>query len=334
MVQHQFSSLLSEYPSDAILRELMKTVESFGMLKGSILTSEYRELFSDILTIRSLYYYQALNRNDITCKEILLALHANDNNDIYTYAYVYQQCREYARTLKGKQDLILPTDFVRINEAIKCQDTSVLSDMDFFKTHEKVAQHQSNKLKLLYEESLSKFLNISVANIPFVQSDDTMELGALELMYGAFINEQESSFYIPLCLSKWEIINDCDTICNSDESIEKTIINMLAYFHFEFNYMAALVSELNIAIYSLNSQLAEVLSKIHSNRLTALLSNSLCFRYSDFISALGITYKTAIDYLMQLESHGFISNTRIGREKVFTNDHLFSLLREVESDGS
>ena len=333
MIRHQLSALLSESPSDTVLRELMKTVESFGMFKGSILTFEHSTILGDILTIRSLYYYQALNRNDRTCEEILLSLHSNDDNEIYTHISICRQCYKYVQTLMEKHGLILPTDFVRINEAIKLQNTDVLSDMEFSKTHEKVTQQQSIALKLLYEKSTSEFLNISLASIAFAQSEYNIEIGALELLFGFLLNEQNEGFDIPVNLSKWEVTRENYPTSEMD-FVEKTIIDMLCYFQSEFKYMATLILNISEAINTLNNKLTNTLPKINSQKLSDLLSQNLCFRYSDFISILGITYKTAIDYLRQLESHGFISNTRIGREKVFINDHLFLLLREVESDGA
>lgn len=333
MIQYQFTTLLSESSSDAILRELMKTVESFGMFKGSILTCKHRKILGDMLTIRSLYYYQALNRNDQTCEEILLSLHSNDDNEVYTQISIYQQCHKYIQTLIEKHGLILPTDFVRINEAIKLQDADVLYDIEFLIAHEKVIQQQSVALKLLYKKSTSKFLDISLAAIAFAQSEYNIEIGALELLFSSLLNEQSEGFDIPVYLSKWKIIRASYPTDEKDVT-EKSIIDMLSYFQSEFKYMTTLISNINEAINVLNNKLADSLPKIYSKRLMDLLSQSLCFRYSEFINTLGISYKTAIDYLRQLESHGFIFNTRIGREKLFINAHLFSMLREVESDGS
>lgn len=77
-----------------------------------------------------------------------------------------------------------------------------------------------------------------------------------------------------------------------------------------------------------NKELKERLPSLYSKELVELLFFEFYTKTKYIEKGLGVTRKTAVNYLKQLEENGFLSSRKIGRERIYCNDNLFRVVQE------
>lgn len=76
-------------------------------------------------------------------------------------------------------------------------------------------------------------------------------------------------------------------------------------------------------------ELKEKLPKIYSKELLEGLFFEVYTKISYIENICGVTRKTAMSYLNQLEEAGFLSSEKIGRDRIYKNDRLINLLKNI-----
>ena len=76
-----------------------------------------------------------------------------------------------------------------------------------------------------------------------------------------------------------------------------------------------------------SEELKEKLPKIYSKELLEGLFFEVYTKINYIENICGVTRKTAMSYLSQLEEAGFISSEKIGRDRIYKNDRLINLLK-------
>ena len=76
-----------------------------------------------------------------------------------------------------------------------------------------------------------------------------------------------------------------------------------------------------------SKELKEKLLKIYSKELLEGLFFEVYTKISYIENICGVTRKTAMSYLNQLEEAGFLSSEKIGRDRIYKNDRLINLLK-------
>lgn len=76
-----------------------------------------------------------------------------------------------------------------------------------------------------------------------------------------------------------------------------------------------------------SKELKEKLPKIYSKELLEGLFFEVYTKINYIENICGVTRKTAMLYLSQLEEAGFLSSEKIGRERIYKNDILINLLK-------
>ena len=71
-------------------------------------------------------------------------------------------------------------------------------------------------------------------------------------------------------------------------------------------------------------------TKIYSKELLEALFYEFYTKSSYIQKQLNISERTALRYLTNLESLGFISSEKIGRERIYKNDRLFNIIKNFE----
>lgn len=77
-----------------------------------------------------------------------------------------------------------------------------------------------------------------------------------------------------------------------------------------------------------SEELKEKLPKIYSKELLEGLFFEVYTKINYIENIFGVTGKTAMLYLSQLEEAGFLSSEKIGRDRMYKNDRLINLLKK------
>lgn len=91
-----------------------------------------------------------------------------------------------------------------------------------------------------------------------------------------------------------------------------------------------LLKKINNLIEETAEKMKNKLPKIYSRELLELLFIEYYTKISFIQEGLGVTRKTASNYLSKLEKAGFLSSEKLGREKIYKNIRLFELIKNID----
>ena len=88
-----------------------------------------------------------------------------------------------------------------------------------------------------------------------------------------------------------------------------------------------LIKRIHDAIDQMSSEIRIALPKIYSKELIDLLFYEFYTKTQYIQNGLGVSRKTAANYLQALEDSGFLTSQKIGKERIYQNKRLFDLVR-------
>ena len=87
------------------------------------------------------------------------------------------------------------------------------------------------------------------------------------------------------------------------------------------------LKEINVLVDTTAEEISKILPKIYSKELVEVLFSEFYTRISSVEEALGVTRKTASNYLVQLMEAGFLKVESRGREKIYINRRLINIVK-------
>lgn len=90
-----------------------------------------------------------------------------------------------------------------------------------------------------------------------------------------------------------------------------------------------IMKDINELIDQMILQIKIELPKIYSKELIDVIFYEFYTKISYVEKGVGVTRKTASNYLSQLETKGFLKSEKIGREKVFVNKKLYDMIKKA-----
>ncbi|WP_414044912.1 Fic family protein [Macrococcus equi] len=158
-----------------------------------------------------------------------------------------------------------------------------------------------------------------VLNILFLVLKGLLDSPILYL--SKYILKEKKDYYLKL-----------NAIQNQEEgAVEEWIIYMLNAVHQTADETLKILMEINEQIDLYTERLKEKLPKLYSKDLVEALFYEFYTKTYYLEDTLGISRRTAITYLKQLEEEGFLESEMIGRERIYKNTALFDLLKETNS---
>ena len=88
-----------------------------------------------------------------------------------------------------------------------------------------------------------------------------------------------------------------------------------------------LINAINTTMKESKEVIVKALPKLYSKELLELLFKHPYTKINFLVEELGITHKTAANYLKALEEIGILESEKKGREVYFINKRLFELLK-------
>lgn len=137
------------------------------------------------------------------------------------------------------------------------------------------------------------------------------------LYLSKYILEQKSSYYKLL-----------RGLQDNPEDYEEWVLFILAGIEETsietFKLVRSIVDEMN----GFSEELKGKLPSLYSKELLELLFFEFYTKTSYIEEGLRVTRKTAVSYLKQLEEKGFLTSQKIGRERIYCNERLFSVVKK------
>jgi Fic family protein len=90
-----------------------------------------------------------------------------------------------------------------------------------------------------------------------------------------------------------------------------------------------IVKGINREIELMTEEIKTALPKIYSKELIELLFFEFYTKTQHIEKGLGVTRKTAVSYLSELERHGFLVSEKTGKERIFQNKRLYDLIKNI-----
>ncbi len=152
----------------------------------------------------------------------------------------------------------------------------------------------------------------------------------INILYLVLKNLLESPI---LYLSKYIIRNKADYYrllneVTNTESYEDWVLYILNGIEETATETLALVKKIDAYINKTASEIKEELPEIYSRELVELLFFEFYTKSNYLIDGLGVSRKTAYNYLKKLLDKGFLKEKKVGRSKIYYNEGLFKLVEE------
>lgn len=88
-----------------------------------------------------------------------------------------------------------------------------------------------------------------------------------------------------------------------------------------------LVKDINTEVNAMTTEIREKLPKIYSRELVDLLFYEFYTKTQYIEEGLGVSRRTAVNYLNALEEQGFLVSEKLGKERIYQNRRLYDLVR-------
>ncbi len=88
-----------------------------------------------------------------------------------------------------------------------------------------------------------------------------------------------------------------------------------------------LVKKINSEVDAMIAEIKEKLPKIYSKELIDLLFYEFYTKTQYIAEGLGVSRRTAVNYLSALEKEGFLASEKLGKERIYQNKRLFDLVK-------
>lgn len=92
----------------------------------------------------------------------------------------------------------------------------------------------------------------------------------------------------------------------------------------------ALVKRINTEVDTMTAEIKEKLPKIYSKELIDLLFYEFYTKTQYIADGLGVSRRTAVNYLSVLEAEGFLVSEKLGKERIYQNKRLFDLVKYAD----
>lgn len=89
----------------------------------------------------------------------------------------------------------------------------------------------------------------------------------------------------------------------------------------------ALVKRINAEVESMTADIKQKLPKIYSKKLVDLLFYEFYTKTQYIAAGLGVSRRTAVNYLSALEEAGFLISEKLGKERIYQNKRLLDLVK-------
>ena len=326
-------SFLKEPPSNDIFRALLNAVETYGMLEGTMLYDD-ADFLEQLMLSRELRLINALSGKDYTYEDILARLSLkNDDDEIYRQVTSYNLSKEFIVCKLSLYKIIPAIDILRVNCFLRTHNQIVLSDTDFIDAYDDLAQAINNKiLRVFYGLNSESHIFLRLAATHYLInmniSNYELDILTLDILFSTIIQNGQTPLQASIWLAKYKVLNVNWRFEAINESFETAIIDFLNYLKDEFYSASIILCNRRGKLDGITETLRQNIPKAYCNHLTDLLYNKICIRNSDFIDTLHVSPMTAIKYTKILEDNQLITGIKQGREKIYFNNVLISLIRE------
>lgn len=153
-----------------------------------------------------------------------------------------------------------------------------------------------------------------ILNILYLVLKDLLDSPILYL--SRYINDNKQTYY--------KLFKEVRETNNFEDWIIYILIGIEETAEETMNLIKSIQNEME----QYKKELSERLPKIYSEELLEGLFFEVYTKISYIEEICGVTRKTAMSYLSQLEENGFLSSEKIGRDRIYKNDRLIKLLRK------
>lgn len=284
-----------------------------------------KKILADVMLIDEVRCLSAFYGEDHSHKNILLAL-CDKNNLLGEKTRVLRSCARYAETMRNTYKILLATDFLKINDALKNGNAAILE------------KHIDSKLSILVD-SMWKILNEFYSpenNTPMLlrlalmwaELEEgffytTIHLFSKTLMLNHMLNDTFEIDYRSLFITKRIITNKHQS--RNLEAFVTTFLQILTEAAFD---KLALIADLSFHANTIKNEIHEKLPRLYSENILSMFNEHLLINNAIAEETLHVSNKTAISYLKQLEAAGLLRSERVGRERYYLNVHFIECIEK------
>ena len=343
--------LSQDVESKAVLKQIIKANRALAELKGAARSIPNQSILINALSLQEAKDSSEIENVVTTHDELYRASVSSENvsneaKEVQRYREALYLGFEYVQ----KNELLLKRHIVEIqkrledNDAgIRTQSGTVLKDSQGNTVYMPPQDHQviqdlmDNLERYINDAELDDFdplVKMAIIHYQFESIHPFYDgngrtgriINILYLILNGLLDVPVlylSSYIIKFKSEYYTLLNKVRT----EEAWEEWIIYMLKGVEQTSLQSVSLIEEIMKLMQETKSVMKENFPKFYSKDLLEILFKHPYTKIAFLIDELGVTRKTATNYLKELEAFGLLESIKVGREIYFVNTKLFTLLQ-------
>ncbi len=351
-MKHEFKMLPPEenFRTVRILEQLARTNRALAELKGYARTIPNQHILINAITINEAKDSSEIENIVTTHDEIYKAMtQSNYKNESAKEVVDYRSAIWRGYSLVKEKEMITTNILVEIQSIIEHNNAGIRKIPETVLKNSKTGEivytpPETEKEVREYLKNLEEYINTDdmidpliklaiihyqfesihpfydgngrtgrILNILYLVLKDLLDSPILYL--SRYINDNKQTYY--------KLFKEVRETNNFEEWIIYILIGIEENAEETMKLIKDIQSEMEIY----GEELKEKLPKIYSKELLEGLFFEVYTKINYIENICGVTRKTAMSYLNQLEETGFISSEKIGRDRIYKNDRLINLLK-------
>lgn len=310
-----------------ILEQLARTNRALAELKGYARTIPNQHILINAITINEAKDSSEIENIVTTHDEIYKAMtQSNYKNESAKEVVDYRSAIWRGYNLVKEKEIITTNILVEIQSIIEHNNAgirkipgTVLKNLEEYINTDDMIDPLIKLAIIHYQfESIHPFYDGNgrtgrILNILYLVLKDLLDSPILYL--SRYINDNKQTYY--------KLFKEV----RETNNFEEWIIYILIGIEETAKETMKLIKDIQSEMESYGAELKEKLPKIYSKELLEGLFFEVYTKINYMENICGVTRKTAMSYLSQLEEAGFLSSEKIGRDRIYKNDRLINLLK-------
>ncbi len=333
--KEQIEKLKKEPLSSFLIESLLSAVEVLGALQHKMNNCNILELVSEIMFIKDLQCYYAIQQVDFSCKDMLMDSACEYSRTEFNKKYrCVKECQSYVDSAVNVFGFLPATDFLRVNYQIMYPDRDVLNDGIFAAIAENKDVWSAVDGLCREKPYLHELFELAIAayQLEGLCFPHKADLIAKNMLFSSYLSAKKKL--------ECNVIHLCKRYLTADKYVElgkrEACVDYISYFlgvcAYDFEEDYARITSIEKQYQLCMEKIRTDFPKMYSQELCVFLGKHISFKYSDLCKELHVTSKTAQGYLKGLEEAKILLSKKIGKERVYINSTLLEGLGDQYYD--
>lgn len=313
--------------SQELTARLITVSARVGRVRGRVSSTLYKDIVWEIMLISEVRYLNVLRGQDYTWEEIVTGIFSREKSKIKDqYALLVKSISEINK-ISDKFGVVPATDLIRVHNMLFHGQIGTFEDKQVAGSIEVASEELWKLLTPLYDPE-NPFPKLVEAILLWYCVDK----GALNMKIHPFCKELILNYglnngyninYNSIFIGKQLVEQDL-----RNKKLEDYITDSITVLSTAAVDKGLALLKIEDILSSMERKISSLSTKLPYKELSAILKTRVVLNNTVVENDIKVSAKTAISYLKKLEDFQILRAVRVGREKLYINESVFSIMKQ------